>query len=50
MYMNNPLCLPINSNPGGVWPPQKFQTVDDQLLFAAKLTTYMMDFKDILDR
>lgn len=50
MYMNNPLSLPINSNPGGVWPPQHFPSVDDQLLFAAKLVTYMLDFKDILDR
>ncbi|CAG7785167.1 unnamed protein product [Allacma fusca] len=50
MYLNNPLCLPINSNPGGVLPPQKFNTMEDQLDFASKLTTFMLDFKDILDR
>lgn len=50
MYMNNPLCLPINSNPGGVFPPQQFPRVDDQLLFTAKLVTFMLDFKDVLDR
>ncbi|ODM91341.1 Choline O-acetyltransferase, partial [Orchesella cincta] len=50
MYMNNPLCLPINSNPGGVWPPQPFQNLDDQLRFASKLTSFLLDFKDVLDR
>ena len=50
MYLNNPLCLPVNSNPGAVWPPQKFNTVEDQLDFASKLTTFMLDFKDTLDR
>jgi len=49
MYMNNPLCLPVNSNPEGVWPPQEFQSQDDQL-FAAQITTLMLDFKDTLDR
>jgi len=50
MYMNNPLCLPVNSNPGAVWPPQSFKGVDDQLRFASKLITFVLDFKDRLDK
>lgn len=50
MYMDNPLPLPINSNPGMVLPPRKFTTVNDVARFAARLIDNLMIHKEMLDR
>ncbi|XP_055550959.1 choline O-acetyltransferase isoform X2 [Wyeomyia smithii] len=49
MYMDNPLPLPINSNPGMVLPPRKFTTVNDVARFAARLIDNLMIHKEMLD-
>ncbi|XP_053671226.1 choline O-acetyltransferase [Anopheles nili] len=49
MYMDNPLPLPINSNPGMVMPPRKFTTVNDLARFAAQLVDQLMDHKEMLE-
>lgn len=49
MYMDNPLPLPINSNPGMVMPPRKFTTVNDLAQFAAQLIDQLMDHKEMLE-
>ncbi|KAJ9601391.1 hypothetical protein L9F63_000415, partial [Diploptera punctata] len=50
MYLNNPLPLPINSNPGMVFPPRTFRSPNDIARFAARLIVAILDHKDILDR
>uniref|UniRef100_A0AAU6PBV7 Choline O-acetyltransferase n=1 Tax=Protohermes xanthodes TaxID=1452977 RepID=A0AAU6PBV7_9NEOP len=50
MYMNNPLPLPVNSNPGMVFPPRKFTTVHDVARYAARLLDGVLDHKEILDK
>jgi hypothetical protein len=37
MYLNNPIPLPVNSNPGMVFPPRKFTTILDVARFTARL-------------
>lgn len=49
MYLKNPAPLPVNSNPGMVFPPRKFTTVLDVARFAARLLDAMLNFKSILD-
>uniref|UniRef100_A0A182F6G1 Choline O-acetyltransferase n=1 Tax=Anopheles albimanus TaxID=7167 RepID=A0A182F6G1_ANOAL len=49
MYMDNPLPLPINSNPGMVLPPRKFTTVYDLARFAAQLIDQLMEHKEMLE-
>ncbi|XP_055587299.1 choline O-acetyltransferase isoform X2 [Uranotaenia lowii] len=49
MYMDNPLPLPINSNPGMVLPPRKFTTVNDVARFVARLVDHLMMHKEMLD-
>uniref|UniRef100_A0A182JKJ5 Choline O-acetyltransferase n=1 Tax=Anopheles atroparvus TaxID=41427 RepID=A0A182JKJ5_ANOAO len=49
MYMDNPLPLPINSNPGMVMPPRRFTTVHDLAQFAAQLIDQLMDHKEMLE-
>ncbi|XP_052869315.1 choline O-acetyltransferase [Anopheles cruzii] len=49
MYLDNPLALPINSNPGMVMPPRKFTTVNDLARFAAQLIDQLMDHKEMLE-
>lgn len=49
MYMDNPLPLPINSNPGMVLPPKKFTTVHNLSRFAARMIDTIMNHKEILD-
>jgi choline O-acetyltransferase len=48
--MDNPMALPINSNPGMVLPPRKFTTVHDVARFAARIIDGIMEHKDLLDR
>lgn len=50
MYMDVRLPLPINSNPGMVFPPRNFFTANDVAKFAAKMVDGFLEFKDILDR
>ncbi|XP_065077802.1 choline O-acetyltransferase isoform X3 [Ochlerotatus camptorhynchus] len=49
MYMDNPLPLPINSNPGMVLPPRKFTTVNDLARFVARLVDHLVNHKEMLD-
>lgn len=46
MYMNVPLPLPVNSNPGMVFPHQKFASDLDMTQFAARLVSASLDMKE----
>lgn len=50
MYMKNKQPLPINSNPGMIFPKEKFNDEDDQLKFAARLISGIMDYKFVIDQ
>lgn len=50
MYMDVTLPLPINSNPGMVFPPRKFTTVHDVARFAARVIDGILEHKEMLDR
>lgn len=50
MYLNYREPIPINSNPGMVFPPRKFTTILDVARFAARLIDAALDHKDILNR
>ncbi|XP_070545343.1 choline O-acetyltransferase-like isoform X2 [Ptychodera flava] len=50
MYSNCRLPLPINSNPGMVFPKQKFNDQDGQLRFAARLISGILDYKVVIDK
>ncbi|XP_021925561.1 choline O-acetyltransferase-like isoform X2 [Zootermopsis nevadensis] len=50
MYLNNPIPLPINSNPGMVFPPRSFRSAYDMARFAARIMTGILSHKDIMDR
>ncbi|XP_066303697.1 choline O-acetyltransferase-like isoform X4 [Branchiostoma lanceolatum] len=49
MYLTARLPLVINSSPGMVFPKQNFTEPSDQLRFAARLISGIMDYKVILD-
>ncbi|XP_072038688.1 choline O-acetyltransferase-like [Amphiura filiformis] len=49
MYLKIRLPLPINSNPGMVFPKQKFADEGQRLRFAAKLISGILDYKVIID-
>ncbi|KAH8402760.1 hypothetical protein KR215_009885, partial [Drosophila sulfurigaster] len=49
MYMNVRIPLPINSNPGMVFPPRRFRTVHDVAHFAARLLDGIVAHKEMLD-
>ncbi|CAH8602295.1 unnamed protein product [Dicrocoelium dendriticum] len=49
MYLCNPLPLPVNSNPGMVFPRHTFISARQQLRFAAQLISGILDYKTILD-
>lgn len=50
MYMDVRIPLPINSNPGMVFPPRKFTTVHDVARFSARIIDGLMKYKEQLDR
>lgn len=51
MYLCNQAALPINSNPGMVFPPLPNLQVETQMAkFAARFVVEMMNFKRILDK
>lgn len=49
MYMNVSLPLPVNSNPGMVFPHQKFVTDADMVSFSARLVSAAFDMKDRIE-
>lgn len=49
MYLNYREPLPINSNPGMVFPPRKFTTILDVARFTARLIDAALDHKEILN-
>lgn len=49
MYLGNPAALPVNSNPGMVFPPRKFTTILDVARFAARLIDGTLEHKSMLD-
>ena len=50
MYLNNMLPLPINSNPGWVFPKQKFECVEDMIKYTTKLIVGLGRFKQEVER
>uniref|UniRef100_T1IUM8 Choline O-acetyltransferase n=1 Tax=Strigamia maritima TaxID=126957 RepID=T1IUM8_STRMM len=49
MYMRNRVALPVNSNPGMVFPKENFKNQDDQIRFAMKLIFGILEYKQTLD-
>ena len=49
MYLNNMLPLPVNSNPGWVFPKQKFESVEGMLAYMTKLILGLCNFKQNLE-
>jgi len=49
MYMDIRIPLPINSNPGMVFPPRRFKTVHDVAHFAARLLDGILSHREMLD-
>jgi len=45
MYLNNTVALPINSNPGWVFPRASFRSDSDVCAYLARLMKGMLDFK-----
>nr|CAH7750018.1 unnamed protein product [Callosobruchus chinensis] len=50
MYLNYREPIPVNSNPGMVFPPRKFTTILDVARFTSRLIDAALDHKEILDR
>lgn len=50
MYLNNPIALPINSNPGMVWPTRNLPTTIDMVRFATRMISAALQYKRKLDR
>nr|XP_014274778.2 choline O-acetyltransferase [Halyomorpha halys] len=50
MYLAVPLPLPINSNPGMVFPPRQFRGFSDIARYAARITMGLSLYKEKLDR
>ncbi|XP_033108263.1 choline O-acetyltransferase-like [Anneissia japonica] len=49
MYLRARLPLVVNSNPGMVFPKQQFEDRNQQLKFAARLISGILDYKVIID-
>lgn len=49
MYLTNRIALPVNSNPGMVFPIRKFITILDVARFTARLIDAALDYKHMLD-
>lgn len=49
MYFDNHIALPVNSNPGMVFPPRHFTTILDVARFTARLLDAALDHKTLLD-
>jgi choline O-acetyltransferase len=49
MYLLNKLPLPINSNPGMIFPKENFSDENAQLKFIARLISGILDYKLFID-
>ncbi|XP_075543196.1 carnitine O-acetyltransferase-like isoform X5 [Dermacentor variabilis] len=49
-YLDVRTPLPVHSSPAALFPRQTFTSEEDFLLFAAKMTAAMLEFKDLIDR
>ncbi|KAL1476257.1 hypothetical protein MTO96_036637 [Rhipicephalus appendiculatus] len=49
-YLDVRTPLPVHSSPAAIFPRQTFTSEEDFLLFAAKLTAALLEFKDLIDR
>ncbi|ESO87021.1 hypothetical protein LOTGIDRAFT_107011, partial [Lottia gigantea] len=49
MYLFNKVGLPINSNPGGLFPQQVFKNQTDHLGYSARLLCGFLHYKSIID-
>lgn len=49
MYLLNKKPLPINSNPGMIFPKEDFKDEEAQLRFASRLISGIMDYKLVID-
>ncbi len=45
MYMDNPIALPVNSNPGWVFPKKNFANEEERCLYLARVAKGMFDYK-----
>ena len=50
MYLYNMLPLPINSNPGWVFPKQNFECKEDMIKYVTKLVTGLGRFKQQIEK
>ncbi|KAL3311801.1 hypothetical protein Ciccas_009615, partial [Cichlidogyrus casuarinus] len=50
MYMNNPASLPMNSNPGLMFPRHNISTAREWIRFAAQFISGILDYKTIIDQ
>ena len=51
MYLNNMLCLPVNSSPGWVFPRQNFDGRHDLMFkYLARIMAGISDFKQSLEK
>jgi len=50
MYLFNKIPLPINSNPGMVYPTENFADEDAYLRFASQLISGILDYKLVIDK
>ena len=50
MYLYNMLPLPINSNPGWVFPKQTFECLEDMIKYVTKLVTGLGRFKQQIEK
>ena len=49
MYLMNQKPLPINSNPGMIFPREQFADEDAQLKFTSRLISGIIDYKLVID-
>ena len=45
MYLDNPIALPVNSNPFFLLPIQHFRSISEQIHFAAAFVHFSLEFK-----
>jgi len=50
MYIGVDLPLPINSNPGMVFPRQNFRTIEDMLVWTSRVSQQICKYKQRLDK
>ena len=52
MYLDNPIALPINSNPGMVFPLREStnEAIDSFVRYVADFVSAILDYKELIDR